>query len=135
YLPPGVHSATWAEITAIFGGNSHRQQLMDGLERALRNFSGAGCRSVLIDGSFVTEKGLPGDYDAAWEPHGVNPSLLDPVLLDFRNKRSAMKVKYGGEFFPASFLAAAGVVYRDFFQQDRNGVAKGIVEIDLGSFP
>ena len=108
---------------------------MNGLEQALRSFAGAGCRTVLLDGSFVSVKALPQDYDAAWEPAGVDPMRLDPVLLDFSRKRAAMKLKYGGEFFPATALAAAGVLYRDFFQKDKNGVPKGIIEIDLGSLP
>lgn len=28
-----------------------------------------------------------------------------------------------------------GVLFRDFFQSDRNGVPKGIVRIDLGTLP
>ena len=88
-----------------------------------------------LDGSFVTAKVLPGDYDGAWEPAGVDPARLDPVLLDFTNRRAAMKAKYLGDLFPASFEAAPGMVYRDFFKTDRNGVEKGVVLVDLGSLP
>jgi hypothetical protein len=95
----------------------------------------AGCRSILLDGSFVSEKLLPEDYDGAWDPYGVDPYRLDPVLLDFSNSRAAMKAKYGGELFPATAQAIPGVLYRDFFQKDRNGVPKGVVQIDLGSLP
>ena len=135
YLPPGLHLAPWPEIPPVFGTNSHRAGLVNGLLLALINLAGAGCRTVLLDGSFVSMKPLPQDYDAAWEPHGVDPNRLDPVLLDFNNGRAAMKTKYGGEFFPASSNAAAGVLYRDFFQKDRNGVPKGVLQIDLGSLP
>jgi hypothetical protein len=135
YLPPGLYQAPWAEIPSAFGKNSHRTALMNGLLLALINLAGAGCHLVLLDGSFVSVKPLPQDYDAAWEPYGVDPFRLDPVLLDFTNGRAAMKAKYGGEFFPASWHAAAGVLYRDFFQKDRNGVPKGVVQIDLGSLP
>lgn len=135
YLPAGVHDALWAEISAHFSGNTHREGLLDGLLRALSNLAGAGCQSVLLDGSFVTLKVLPNDYDAAWEPRGVDPFRLDPVLLDFNNARAAMKAKYRGELFPASWPAAAGILYRDFFQRDRNGVPKGVVQINLGSLP
>ena len=92
-----------------FASNSHRKHLLSGMEQALRNFAAAGCRIVLLDGSFVSAKDLPQDYDAAWEPVGVDPTLLDPVLLDFSKKRAAMKLKYGGEFFPATAMAAVGV--------------------------
>ena len=57
------------------------------------------------------------------------------VLLDFSNRRAAMKAKYLGDLFPASAFAAPGVLYRDFFRTDRNGVEKGVVLIDLGSLP
>ncbi len=135
YLPAGVHDTAWEDIPAHFSGNSHRQTLIKGLHAALRSLAAAGCRTVLLDGSFVSIKLLPNDYDAAWETVGVNPLLLDPVFLDFSNKRAAMKAKYGGEFFPASAMAAGGVVYRDFFQRDRNGIAKGVLQIDLGRLP
>ena len=95
----------------------------------------AGCAELLLDGSFVTAKSLPQDYDGAWETSGVDPALLDPVPLDFSNRRSAMKAKYPGDLFPASAFATPGVLYRDFFRADRNGVEKGIVLIDLGSLP
>lgn len=135
YLPPGIHDTAWGAIPAHFSANSHRASLVDGLLRALVNLAGAGCRLVLLDGSFVSLKTLPNDYDAAWETAGVDPGLLDPVLLDFSRGRAAMKAKYGGELFPASAKAAAGIVYRDFFQRDRNGVPKGVLQINLGSLP
>jgi hypothetical protein len=132
YLPPGLHNANWADLAPRFAANSHRSFLLSGFERACRNFAGAGCQTILLDGSFVSTKDLPGDYDAAWEIDGVDPDLLDPVLLEFSNKRAAMKAKYGGEFFPASDYAAVGVLYRDFFQKDRSGVPKGVLQLNLG---
>lgn len=46
-----------------------------------------------------------------------------------------MKSKYLGELFPATATAAPGVLYRNFFMKDRNGVLKGVVHIDLRSLP
>ena len=135
YLPIGVHDALWAEIAPRFAGNGHRGRLVTGLLEALQNLKSAGCGSVLLDGSFVSQKLLPEDYDGAWDPRGVDPDLIDPVLLDYSNKRAAMKAKYGGELFAATDEAAPGILYRDFFQRDRNGVPKGVVQIDLGSLP
>ncbi len=135
YLPPGVHDVGWWDVAGRFAGNSHRARLMGGLLAACRNLAAAGCAELLLDGSFVSANALPGDYDAAWETAGVDPDRLDPVLLDFSNRRAAMKAKYLGDLFPASALAAPGVLYRDFFRTDRNGVEKGVVLIDLGSVP
>ena len=135
YLPSGVHNAGWYDLAESFAGNSHRARLLGGLLAACRNLSAAGCRELLLDGSFVTAKALPGDYDAVWEPAGVNPHQLDPVLLDFSNRRAAMKAKYLGDLFPASICATPGVLYREFFMTDRNDVEKGVVLINLGSLP
>jgi hypothetical protein len=135
YLPPGIHNACWSEVVPRFAVNGHRSRLIAGLLAALQNLAGAGCRSVLLDGSFVSQKELPQDYDGAWDTVGVDPNLLDPVLLDFSNGRAAMKSKYLGELFPATAMAAPGVLYSDFFTKDRNGVPKGVVHIDLGSLP
>ncbi len=135
YLPPGVHYAPWQEIVASFGSNGHRARLIGGLLSALHNLVGAGCKSVVLDGSFVSQKELPEDYDAVWGIGGVDANLLDPVLLDFSRSRAAMKSKYLGELFPATAEAARGIHYLDFFMTDRSGVAKGVVAIDLGSLP
>ena len=135
YLPPGVHDAGWCDVARRFAGNRHSVRLMGGLLAACRNLAAAGCGELLLDGSFVTAKSLPGDYDGAWETAGVDPDRVDPVLLDFSNRRAAMKAKYLGDLFPASAMAAPGVLYRDFLRTDRNGVEKGIVLIDLGSLP
>ena len=135
YLPPGVHDAAWPVMADRFGVNGHRTSLLGGLLAASQNLADAGCGYILLNGSFVSEKTLPQDYDAAWETKGVEPGLLDPVLLDFSNSRSAMKGKYLGELFPAGMMAAPGVRYREFFMQDRKGIAKGIIQIDLRTLP
>lgn len=136
-LPPGIHSATWQEVELKFGWNEHRKALLGGLRMALLNLQQAGCKRVYLNGSFVTTKDQPGDFDACWEPGGVDLDKLDPVLLDFSNRRAAQKAKYGGEFFPTTADAKGdGTPFLDFFQSDRNGSRKGIVAIDLGKgFP
>jgi len=135
YLPAGIHEAAWGEVVNCFAGNIRRKRLTEGLFAACRNLAGAGCIEILLDGSFVTEKPIPGDYDAAWETVGVVPERLDPVLLDSRNGFAAARAKYLGDLFPASGVAEPGVLFRDFFRTDRDGVEKGIVLVDLRSMP
>jgi hypothetical protein len=135
-LPPGIHAAAWSEFAARFGSNPHRRALLGGLERALAVLRAAGCRRVYVDGSFVTSKPTPGDYDAAWEPSGVDVAALltlDPVFGVFDNGRAAQKAKYQGEFFPSSATEdLTGRTFLDFFQTDKNtGDPKGIVTLDL----
>ena len=108
--------------------------LLSGLKAATISLRDAGCKTVYIDGSFVTDKNHPGDFDACWEEAGVDPTILDPVLLTFDNGRSEQKKKYLGELFPASSTADDnGYSFVDFFQGDRDtGRRKGIIAIDLG---
>lgn len=109
-----------------------RKQLLDGFRRACVALAAAGCGQVWLDGSFVTTKDVPGDFDGCWDPVGVDSALLDPVLLTFDNKRAAQKVKYLGELFPAvSPAVVGGPVFVDFFQIDKaSGDPKGILLVD-----
>ena len=98
------------------------------------NLKNAGCQTTYVNGSFVTSKEVPGDFDACWEEAGVDPAVLDPVLLTFENGRAAQKAKYQGELFPVSaFAIADGFLFLEFFQTDKEtGSRKGIVALDLG---
>jgi hypothetical protein len=132
-LPPGIHPATWDEIVERYATNERRGQLMVGLRTAIVSLHAAGCTRVYLDGSFVTDKEVPGDFDACCEAGSVDPAVLDPVLLDFRDRRAAQKAKFGGELFPSRFGAEpGGTTFLEFFQLDRlTQQPKGIVAIDL----
>jgi hypothetical protein len=131
-LPPGIHDATFPEIEKKFVTNPHRRKLFEGFRQATDALRRAGCSTVYLDGSFVTEKERPGDFDACWDDSGVNPSRLDKTLLDFGNKREAQKKKFMGELFPAGATAAPGSAFIKFFQRDRfTGRRKGILRIRL----
>ncbi len=134
-LPPGIHPASWEEIVTRYATNTRRRDLLDGLLEALRSLKRAGCRTAYLDGSLVSAKELPGDFDACWEIAGVEAARLDPELLDFSSRRAAQKARYGGELFPAETAAEpAGTTFLDYFQRDRDtGQAKGIIAIDLGA--
>ena len=96
----------------------------------------SGCRRAYIDGSFVTAKEQPDDFDGCWEVDGVDPDKLDPVLLEFANRRAAQKAKYFGELFLANAVAdPAGTRFIDFFQLDKDGQPKGMIALDLKDLP
>lgn len=136
-LPPGIHHATWTEIVTRYGTSTHRRELLDGLLDALRSLKAAGCRIAYLDGSLVTAKEHPGDFDACWESTGVLVDRLDPEMCDFSDKCAAQKARYGGELYPADWPAQAdGTTFRDLFQRDRvTKQPKGIVAVDLTGLP
>lgn len=104
---------------------------LEGLMEAARNLRNAGCQAIFVDGSFVTAKDFPGDYDAVWDPQGVDGTLLDPILLHAAG-RTALKAKYGGDLFPEVIESDSGLLFSEFFQLDKQtGQPKGIVAIHL----
>lgn len=130
-LPPGIHNATWTEIVTRYATSVRRRELLDGLLDALRSLKDAGCAIAYLDGSFVTSKIRPGDFNACWESGATDLDLLDSELRDFSDRRAAQKARYGGELFPAEWPAQAdGTTYLDYFQRDHKGRAKGILAID-----
>ena len=133
-LPPVIHWAAWDDVAARFGGTPWRCRLLSGLRAALEGLRRAGCQTAYLDGSFVSDKSTPNDYDVCWEEAGVDLYALDPALLIFDRERATQKAKFGGEFFPASALAnPEGDVFLDFFRIDKEtGEPKGIVALDLG---
>lgn len=130
-LPEGIHQASIIEIKNKFGNsNKHRAFLMGKLFLVLANLCAAGVVSVWIDGSFVTDKEIPGDIDICWEYYpGVNRSILDPVF--FRSQKE-IKNKYSLHVFPTG--AWVGEDWVSFFQRVKNPVTmktKGILFVKL----
>lgn len=131
-LPSGVHMASMDEIAVRFATSPHRIWLFEGLIQAVEALTLAGCRLLYIDGSFVTAKSDPGDYDGCWDPTGVVGAKLDRVLLDFSNGRAAQKRKYRGELFIASLANGQNGTFLEFFQFEKHtGSPKGIVGVTL----
>lgn len=135
-LPPGIRELAWDNFVRLFGWNEWRRSLLGGMLAALQHLKSIGCRRAYVDGSFVTSKEYPGDYDACWERAGVSVLLLDPVLRDLSPGRIRQKAKYGGEWFPADVPAGqAGTAFVELFQLDRFDNPKGIVALNLEDVP
>jgi hypothetical protein len=130
-LPPGIHFARLIEIRGRFATNPRRRELFAGLLEGLALLQRAGCGVAYLDGSFVSGKEYPGDFDACWDHAGVEGKGLDPVFLDFSDRRAAQKARFMGEFFPLS-LGRDGATFLDFFQVEKaTGGQKGIIGVRL----
>ena len=110
-----------------------RVQLFAGLKDAIGHLKTAGCHSIYVDGSFVSKKPDPGDFDVCWAIDGVQVDKLDPVFLDFTNSRARQKARFQGDFFPAELPEGlTGKTFLEFFQTGQaNGRPKGILAINL----
>jgi len=132
-LPPGIHQSNLSDVENRYAYNHSRRRLFDGLVEASKILNLAGCQSLYLNGSFITSKPNPNDFDACWDPSGVNMRLLDPVFNDFSHRRASQKNRFGGEFFPSNnFANEVGQTFLDFFQTDKfSGGRKGIIILEL----
>jgi len=65
-----------------------------------------------------------------WEPDGVDLDQLDEIFFDFADGRRALKDRFGGELLPNVVERLSGLVFAEFFQNERDSGFKGIVVID-----
>ena len=107
------------------------RHLLGGLGGELRNLAYAGCRTVLLDGSFVNSSPFPRGYDGVVATEDVDSARKDPVLMESSARSAATKAKYADELFPATRVASPGISFMEFFQMGRGGERKGIVRIDI----
>ncbi|MBX9879558.1 MAG: hypothetical protein K2Y22_13940 [Candidatus Obscuribacterales bacterium] len=130
-LPPGQHLATLEEIEQYFAYNSSRKILFSGLSLLVEELTKAGCTRLYLDGSFITDKEIPNDYDACWETDKVQPTI-DPILLNPFKQLTEIKNKYKGDIFPRIPELQVGIDHLRIFQLDINVNIKGIIVIELG---
>jgi hypothetical protein len=120
-------------VVSLLAFTPRRGRLLAGLKEAISLLKIAGCHTVYVDGSFVTRKPEPGDFDACWAVDGVEADKLDAVFLDFSNSRARQKARFLGEFFPAELPEGlTGRTFLEFFQTDKEtGAPKGILALNL----
>ena len=135
-LPHGrlPYICTWAEFSERYGYNKQRLHLLKELRAVCNQLRNAGCRWFYVDGSFITNKLAPRDWDACWDPSGVDLDQLDNKFHSdlFRNQ---VKHEYSGDLF-VLLPRLPGGNWVAWWQQDRRtGFRKGILKMDLGTLP
>jgi hypothetical protein len=129
-LPPGIHQSTWEEITERYGKTERRRDLLKGLGNAISMLRDMGCKRIFLDGSFISNKVNPGDYDVVWDDTGLDLDLCFKECWTFFKSVYTQKQEFGGEFcymsHPSNVLA--------YFQQDNRHtpiLKKGIIELSI----
>lgn len=129
-LDPGIYTMSWEEFAAQFSFSPQRKRLLIGLEKAIKILKETNCTAIYIDGSFVTSKLEPNDWDACFD---CNLKYQMDVIRAY--PFDTQEELYGGElFFAESRADFYGTKFKDFFQQI-TGTAKkkGIVKIELNT--
>ncbi len=132
-LPPGVYFCFWDEFKERFGYNRLRRNLINGIEEVLTLLKYADCRIAYLNGSFVTSKPNPQDFDMCYDRDDINIEYLRKnarIILKFYDS-AAQKARYGGEIYPSDQPVDESTMSIEFFQRDRQQNKKGIIAIDL----
>src|SRR3546814_14919970 len=96
-LPPGVHFASLEEIEKRFATNERRRSPFKGITEVAETLRRAGCRVMLLDGSFVRDTELPAVFERCWDMHGVHAAALEPMLFDLECSGAREEGKWGVE--------------------------------------
>lgn len=132
-LPPGIHYCFWDEFKERFGYTDKRMRMISNMEAIMLELQAAGCRNFYINGSFVTRKPIPNDFDCCWDRDDVDMEYLRekaPLILKYYNS-TAQKARYEGEIYPSDQLVDESLESIELFQRDRKQRKKGIIAIDL----
>ena len=135
-LPSGIYQATLIEIEVAFAYNLKRKGHFEHLKLLINDLSAIGCKTIYIDGSFITKKLLPKDMDICWESRGLDLNIVRrfmPILWSLGFPRNEQQNRYHADIFPANCIeGASSRCFLDFFQFDKNtGKAKGIIKLEI----
>ena len=133
FLPQGLHDTSIQEIRSVLGFTSHRNRLIDGLDRFVHIWNASGFVDyAVIDGSFVTSKPEPGDIDMLIIPidgafHSVN--FMD-LSISYADDRDFTKAEFGCEAFVV-YWEENLKEWIDFFSHDRQGNVRGLLRLEF----
>lgn len=128
-LPPGLHPATPDEIVHRFCTSSERRRALEAPFRVLVDIAReSAAKALYINGSFVTDKVSPRDFDAVI----VLPNHFDVTGSHADKLRSLYKLHgIDIERVPEHDTETLTYLLTDFYGTDRNGIARGLLEVIL----
>ncbi|MDR1729849.1 MAG: hypothetical protein LBR52_04225 [Prevotellaceae bacterium] len=130
-LDSGIHKMTWEEFYDFFSFSPRRKELLEGLQKVVVILREIGATHIYVDGSFVTSKEEPGDWDACFDCLSAKAANSLFCKYPFTD-RNAQKELYKGELFFSKHEADEfGHTFLEYFQQrkENHATKKGIVEL------
>ena len=117
-LPEGVHQCTLGEAQLALCTNERRSEIWDGLAGFLE-WSAALAKptSLLIDGSYVTDKPLPGDVDLVVDITTCSHLEQETWFQAWYDSHDFVKDTFKVDFYP--FVVGVGSDFSMYFQYIR----------------
>ena len=128
-LPTGIYRGTADEIVERFCRNSERRQYLEKPLRLLVQIAiDAEAIALYLNGSFVTDKQSPRDIDGVV----VLPDAFD-TTGELAQRLRQLHRDYGLDIerVAAHDIEERDYLLKDFFGTDREGKARGLVEVIL----
>ena len=92
-LPPGVHECTFPEAKDRFAFNDTRLAIWDNLTIAIEKMQAFALTGTLhLDGSYVTDKAIPGDVDLILDVRNEAQNQQGLAVLFFINNHERLKL-------------------------------------------
>jgi hypothetical protein len=138
FLAPGIWDCTLAELRERFGafsGSDQRPRLFTRLDDLFHAMKGNGLfETLLVDGSFVTDKPAPNDIDlvAVLTPgHNFERDL--PMSEYALVSRAMLQRRFGFDVVIAEMDSQLFKTYVEFFSRvrDNPGASKGMLRLSL----
>lgn len=136
WLPEGHHNASWEEVEEKFGGSlgSRRERVLSGLLDWKNKLLAKGISGfVVLDGSFVSAKANPGDFDVLIVMDDQVRGLLENDVEAQRLVEYSWCKKVGFDMLPffASTISQNPGFLEVWDEDSRTGVKKGVLEVAL----
>ena len=133
-LPEGVHACTMTEVQDRFGKfqrSERRIKLTNALGQYLAALRATGfVRRVIVDGSYVSSKEEPGDIDLIVVLDAACDFASEVRPADYNAvSRRQVRRRYGFDVMVVPEDSEALAEKFSFFQQDRGGRRKGLLEV------
>lgn len=142
-LPAGEHNMNWTQVCELFGGTNHRDYLLKCLYRICCILKQAGVPHIWLDGSFVTSKDRPNDYDMSYTLTKEIFARLPDDPFKLTDADRIIRARFSGDI-RAEPMRGGALYHRDLFPnvvghfhngQPIEDVEKGIVVLVLDSLP
>lgn len=115
-LPGGLHNCNLDAVAAIFCSTPHRVSLFTNLKACLAHMKAQGLNGiVVIDGSFVTDKEVPGDIELTLDTRLLPADDQLRALQYFHSMHSKVKADWNVDWYP-TIAGLADSNFVDFFQ-------------------
>jgi hypothetical protein len=127
-------SLTYEEFVYHFGTNPRRMEQISNALVYFRIFYSCGCKTVYIDGSFISKKKYPEDIDLCFDLTEIDAEKLEKQFPQFFDEKAIGRI-HGAEQCHILFFDKNVQRFYNLLQYDRDGNPKGFVKLNLKDLP